>query len=929
MRLPSAWADNERLLPRIVDGSPHNPPAHTAAECMAASKQSVGIRCIRTGRVAANKPSEGWVDAMVDDKGESHASQMRLLLRLQDVQASMLASLTAANARRMAGDLPGARDAYQSHISQARQFLVGTLAFNEHTESPFETEPLAESLTHVLLVQADIVEALGEHAAAEPLRREAADLAARFFGESATADFRRQQGATLAAAGRFHEALIALGQAREMFTVQGDILGAAQTNLEYAALLGWLGDHARALEAVHCAAELVESRLSGDGKPSLLDIGRSLVSDLIRIRSGKGNSGRTEEQLALWRISTEIREHEARVRKETGNLDEAERLFQDVAPRYRTLGSVAAIDFQLAAIDVRRGRSNEALRTLEAIAPTFEQEMFRPRRGALMTLLADVYLGIGRPADALSYVSAGMEDQERYPDLDTEWKLQWRRARALEMSGRAQDALRAYLDAARGIDELRKAPLGYRLDSTYLDNKLAVFDSAIDLAVRVDAPNEGCLLIELVKARALTATLSVPSARRPAIDSLELEFDEVSNQLDALEYATFAGRATRELRREHKDLLVKRARLAERIRIADPRWRALSAPVPFDVDALLGALQDRDQAVLTLYDRPGEVVAVLLYAGSVRIGRKAVAEDIRRSIETYMANLLKREPDPYMYDVSEEFGVTAEMLLPAPLLESALAATSLVVVPHQQLHLVPWAGLTAGGARLFEYTAIGVLPNASCLTLLGGDFASTPRAALFGAPDYTGLHLLYLPDARGELNDLAKLYGDRLLAAPVMGSDATEGAFWCTANLGEPGALLHVACHGKFDAVEPLSSGLLVTGSKVDAGEISLRRLSFDEVVLSACYTGWRPHRVADVALRGDDVIGLTAALLDAGARFVLVSIPKAEDPVARKFMLRFHEARLKGATPLTAVRDTQRALLSDGEFQPFQWLGFTAYGCR
>jgi CHAT domain-containing protein len=69
------------------------------------------------------------------------------------------------------------------------------------------------------------------------------------------------------------------------------------------------------------------------------------------------------------------------------------------------------------------------------------------------------------------------------------------------------------------------------------------------------------------------------------------------------------------------------------------------------------------------------------------------------------------------------------------------------------------------------------------------------------------------------------------------------------------GAILHVACHGNSIPGEPLNSGLLLTDSKTDASEIAGIPLLFDEVVLSACNTGWRPQHVRDIELIGDDIL--------------------------------------------------------------------------
>jgi CHAT domain-containing protein/tetratricopeptide (TPR) repeat protein len=855
-----------------------------------------------------------------------------LLLELRRLQQQAATSWARATAARLSGRLPAAQRAYDEYITATRKFLDLGAVFNQGNPHPFALEPVAQPLAAALLVQADIATTLGHPQAAAPLRTQAAAVVARFLGAAETADYQRQQASVLAIEGRFNQALVALATAREMFAVQGNVLGVAQTSLDLAVVLGWLGDHARALDAVHRAAEVVEPQLAGGPGPTLGGIAHSLLGDLAGILAGQGNPEQAEQQTALWRIAVEIREHEARARKETGDLDEAERLFRSVLPRYRQLRVAEAIEYQLAAIDLQRGRHHQALATLQRIAPAFEHPPFRPRRAALRMLQADALLALGQPAVALEQVEDGRADQDRFPDLDLDWKLGWRRGRALAALGRQADALAAYVDAAGQVDMLRKAPLGYRLDSTYLDNKLTLFEGAVDLAARTGAAADGCRLIELVKARALATVLSIPADRRGAVDPLEHEFDRVTERLDALEYAMYAGNSGVEQRAERGRMLARRVELAEQIRVADPRWRSLSAPAAFDLDATLAALATRDQAGLTLLDRGEDVVGVLLYAGQVRIAAQPVAAGVRHSLNDYAENLQRgeHELDPFLLDLSEERDVTADQLVPRPLLEAAVTASSLVMVPHRTLHLLPWAGLTLDGMRLFERTAVGVLPNLSCLRLLDADFTTSPGLALFGAPSYVGLrHLGDMPAAVSELDALAREHAGRLLTPPVTGEHATERAFWRLASTMPAGAVLHVACHGTLDRDEPMLSGLLLSDAKIDAGEIVLRRLGCDEVVLGACSSGWRPQEVDGLPLRGDDILGLCGALLEAGVRFVLVSIPKADDAVTRKFMLRFHRERAAGAGPLAAVRATQLALLAAGAHPPSQWIGLAAYGCR
>jgi len=225
-----------------------------------------------------------------------------------------------------------------------------------------------------------------------------------------------------------------------------------------------------------------------------------------------------------------------------------------------------------------------------------------------------------------------------------------------------------------------------------------------------------------------------------------------------------------------------------------------------------------------------------------------------------------------------------------------------------------------------------VLPNLASLPLLDAAHTAAARVALIGNADYTGLKMYpALTESPAEITDIATIYGPAgLVSPPREGADATEAAFWELAIAAQaPGSVLHVSGHGSLDASEPLASGLVLTGSTVDAAEILLRRLPYDEVVLSACSTAWRPMAAGGIELAGDDALGLPASFLEAGTRFLLASIPPIREKVARAFTVGWHRQRHAGLSPLAAFRAVQLELLASNPATVFSWAGMAAYGCR
>ena len=144
----------------------------------------------------------------------------------------------------------------------------------------------------------------------------------------------------------------------------------------------------------------------------------------------------------------------------------------------------------------------------------------------------------------------------------------------------------------------------------------------------------------------------------------------------------------------------------------------MTEPAPVDVEAIRGRL-GRDRAALVLLHRPGSVVSAVIDATGVVAGTVRLRPETTAALTANAENLHKPSPDEYLADISQESGVTLADLLAPDVLARAIAAPTLVVVPHGLLHLLPWSCLAvapkaAGDAplvRLFEHTAVGVLPN--------------------------------------------------------------------------------------------------------------------------------------------------------------------------------------------------------------------------
>ncbi|MFI7494382.1 CHAT domain-containing protein [Kocuria sp. M4R2S49] len=813
----------------------------------------------------------------------------------------------------------------EDYLARGREHLKATISYEDTWPGSFDVQTVAVPLVQQLYMCGDYAEAAGHPTKAKALREEADQLAEAHFSGAAMASFKRTKALVSAGAGRFNDALMGLHESYHAFSTANRKVDAAQTLVQTANLYEWLNDYDRALSTLEEANGLVAEHLV-NGPPTPEAVAAALEQQLDDIfRGGTATVG--EDALGTRRLYYEVLQGRARMNYKLGDYDTAWAEFEEARP-FVDEYAPGGVDFHLAAIAMRTGDLQVAETLLNEVAPLFSHGLMRPRRGALCLLQADLAVKRRDFDDALARTAEGLTDQDTYPDLDLSWRLHWRRAIAFRGRGSSDEALAEFRLAAIAADTMRLAPMGYTLDTAFVRDKLPMMEQALDHALNVGDARAAVWFMEMVKARALSAVLSHPARQGLSEDAEAAEFDQISHRIDALSFAMHMKEATADQVRARTTLLENRRSILERIRLRDPRWRTVTEPPEVDVAATSAALGASDRVALVFYMRDNRVVSALLGAHGVIAGERQIDDETTDALSVYVSNLHRLDPDHYLNDLSLELDLSLDDLLSEEVRDALTSHTKILVVPHGVLHLLPWSTMSFHGRRLLETAAVGVVPNLTVLTRLDDAHVTNPSVALIGDPVYDQ-RSLYKPleQAGEELLELEHLYGNRVVAPTLRGAEATATAL--EKLLTHPkaaDAVLHVTCHGDLDAEEPLASGLILTSSKLDAGELMGRRCDFPEVVLSACSTGWRPHSAHGVDLSGDDALGLTASFLEAGARSVLVSITQAKEDVARQFMVTWHQKRLQGDTPLLAYQKTQQLMLDADPENVWSWAGITAY---
>lgn len=243
----------------------------------------------------------------------------------------------------------------------------------------------------------------------------------------------------------------------------------------------------------------------------------------------------------------------------------------------------------------------------------------------------------------------------------------------------------------------------------------------------------------------------------------------------------------------------------------------------------------------------------------------------------------------------ETFGALCRALVA----EAAGASGPMWLAPHRHLHNAPFQlaqEVVAGG----EPVPWSIVPTSSAIEVLPRPRPRTPGSegvTAIGDPDGT------LPFAGAEA----------ALVSPehhAVGASATYE--WLRDHCDRPElSVLHLACHGRFDAGHPERSGLVLAGAGpsgaalVGVDQVAALALEGVVVTLSACSSGLTAIR------EGDEATGLATAFLRAGAAAVVAAQWPIADLSAMLFMLVFHK-RNDGNRSLVSALDLAGRSLSE-----------------
>jgi len=245
--------------------------------------------------------------------------------------------------------------------------------------------------------------------------------------------------------------------------------------------------------------------------------------------------------------------------------------------------------------------------------------------------------------------------------------------------------------------------------------------------------------------------------------------------------------------------------------------------------------------------------------------------------------------------------------LVAPLEAWARPDDVVYLVPHDVLHVMPLHALPVEGRPLIDRNPVAVTPTTSVLRHSHRRRRPRSGAVLVVADPVTPRPLVY---AREQADAVAASTGRAEVLAGAAATRSTVLSRLASRPTGRGGAaavdrpdVVHFAAHGVFDAAEPMRSGVELSDGRLTAADVLGLSLDVDLVTLGACESGVSARRP------GDELIGLTRALLYAGASAALLTLWRVDELSTSMLLRTFYAELAAGTSKAESLRRAQRRL--------------------
>jgi CHAT domain-containing protein len=812
---------------------------------------------------------------------------------------------------------------YQWRLDEAREQYLQALNGNDIMRAINGGNLRAETallgkLAKVELLAGRVEEALGWNDRALKLAREAQDArrAARVLEDRA---------ALLHTAGRYEDALALYDEILQFAVQTKDVSWQASIHADIGAAHMFQGTYGSSVKHLEKAIELyqqIDEPYAESATWILLaevhmqfDMDDNASHDLDQARKLAKKSGFTLAGAMVDMIlgARDVMNGNGSVRA----FDTALQTWREL-PETRSLGTGDMMDVLRACFNATTGApGSPAARELTRMPAGMQ--------GMTMFLRGKALFDAGKSDEALGVWKQALETN---PNADVRAGLLGIIGATLWNDGKREEGLRYFRQASTTLEKSANDVKVEEMLAGYFGHiRRAYYDLLIDMLVHEGHTWEAFAQAERARSRAFLRMVGNHrfNPERGGDPLLVREAEILRTEIAARERALRqAAPAQQALLATELDRARQRYKLLlPRVKLSNPEYESLTNVEPLDL-AEARAQVPSDTTLISYFVSPRVVHAWVVERESIHYERWPVDQATLLRLACWAGRFGAPLGRGVAADGGCSDGATAEHAfeqLFAPL-QASVHHRRLIVVPHGVLHYVPFAALRnpATGRYLIEDYTITYAPSASALRFMREKESPVDRGTLIlGDPQSA---LSRLPGAADEATAIGEIFA----SPPRLGSDAQESVLYDLAGRYD---LVHLAAHGEYDAAHPLFSRIALASGDGRDGNLTVDEIlssvdltGVNLVVLSAC------RSAVGARSGGDEVVGLTRALLYAGTPGVISTLWDIDDAAAASLMKEFYRRLAAGASIADSLREAQLATLASERFRdPHFWAGFTLSG--
>ncbi|MBI3050374.1 MAG: CHAT domain-containing protein [Acidobacteria bacterium] len=736
----------------------------------------------------------------------------------------------------------------------------------------------------------------------------------------------------------FRQALATYERARVLAVEHEQPQAVNQADYNIAWLYYFRGEYSRAIDQLHATAEV--SRENGDAYHAALSL-----LDLAEIYLELNLSGDAREvaeeataqfrELGMGYETAKTIAYRAIAYSQEGRAAHALELFGEaralfVAEQNRNWPSL--IDLYQAVVLFNEGRLFEARRLAAAALDVFTDAAAPTRRALCDLLLARIELRLGDAGAACRRCGQVLASFNPLDVPMVAYYAQFLLGQAQAALGDRDGARASFEDARRALEMLRGRLQGEELKIAFVGNKLELYEHLVALVLENGAPPgdavEAFQCIEEAKSRTLLDLIfdAAPGGAHRQTSESELARtirglrEELNSYYHLVERERLQSgeESPTRIARLQRQIGAREQELALVLREAtssDARQSALGAARVRSIDEIRAALP-AGAVLVEFFQTHDRIVVCVVAHDSFEAAPIALMSEVSAHVRLLQFQLSKFRLGAAYVDAFRESLLEAtrahlqalftELLAPV---WPKLRGRHVVIVPHGLLHYVPFHALAHGTEYVADCCSVSYAPSASIFALCETKPPITAGPALvLGVPDERTAFI------EVEAREVAAALPDARL---FLGPDATADVL---RTQGPSSRIVHIASHGYFRPESPMFSGIRLSDGYLTVHDMYDLDLPADLVTLSGCATG------ANVAVAGDELLGMSRGLFLAGARRLLLSLWDVYDESTAAFMGQTYRLISAGTPPVRALAETMREVRREYP-HPYYWASFALSG--